>query len=369
MKIAILSRLQGRGGLEKYTRYLAQAFVDRGCDVRVLTTSSAAKFPCETIPLVNKSRLNICNIIDFNRRCRNWLRSHPCDIVFGTERTTKQTHYRAGNGVHAAYLKSRGEEGLLKRLSFSINPLHRLILSYERQAFESPSLQRLFVNSHMVKKQIVEHYSTPLERIEVIHNGVEWKDWQSPFAMWPKVRPKLFEKLQLNPNYLQLLFVGHGFRRKGLYYLLQGLARVERSFQLSIVGKDRDAHYFMQLAKRLNLNVKFFGERCDILSFYQVCDLLVIPSTYDPFANVTVEALAMGLFVVSSKENGAHEILTEQTGAIFQDLKDAESVAKTLQKALSHPKTVESALAIRAQTRHLDFSYQLKQVVESTLKK
>ena len=46
--------------------------------------------------------------------------------------------------------------------------------------------------------------------------------------------------------------------------------------------------------------------------FYQMADALVIPSFYDPFANVTVEALAMGLFVLSSKHNGGPEILTKK---------------------------------------------------------
>ena len=72
------------------------------------------------------------------------------------------------------------------------------------------------------------------------------------------------------------------------------------------------------LAAKLNIQrrVTFFGPQKEIRPFYQFADALVIPSFYDPFANVTVEALAMGLFVVSSKSNGGHEILISSKMAL-----------------------------------------------------
>ena len=67
------------------------------------------------------------------------------------DRNSRQTHIRAGNGVHKAYLEIRKKESsFLKKASFVLNPLHRSILTLEKKAFESKELKVLFVNSNMV---------------------------------------------------------------------------------------------------------------------------------------------------------------------------------------------------------------------------
>jgi UDP-glucose:(heptosyl)LPS alpha-1,3-glucosyltransferase len=370
-KIAILkSRLEQQGGLEKYTKQLVKAFVLRGCEVTILTTGTPIdSYPCEVVCLGHPGFINALNIRHFDQRCQQWLKKHPQDIIFGTERTTQQTHYRAGNGVHAAYLERRKKSAsLAKRLSFLVNPLHHTILSYERKAFEDPSLQKLFVNSHMVRSEVMNHYSINPDKVCVVHNGVEWSHWQHPFNTWSSTRAQLLTEFGLHKDCFQLLFVGHGFRRKGLHLLLEGLARLNyRDIQLSVVGSDKEMNTFRHLAAKLKVNAKFFGAHSNIVNFYQTADALAIPSTYDPFANVTVEALAMGLFVVSSKDNGGHEILSRQNGTIIQDLFDYDSIADALKIAYEHPKTTESAMAIRVQTRAFDFSTQLNAIVDKTL--
>jgi UDP-glucose:(heptosyl)LPS alpha-1,3-glucosyltransferase len=105
--------------------------------------------------------------------------------------------------------------------------------------------------------------------------------------------------------------------------------------------------------------------RGTLARFYQFADAVVIPSLYDPFANVTVEALAMGLFVVSSKSNGGHEILTDKNGAIISNLFNRDSLTFALKEALRHPKTPMQALSIRESVRNLDYSLQTKKLIDS----
>jgi len=106
--------------------------------------------------------------------------------------------------------------------------------------------------------------------------------------------------------------------------------------------------------------VEFFGPQKEILPFYKKADALVIPSFYDPFANVTVEALAMGLFVVSSKTNGGSEALTKTNGVVVKD-----SLIDALETALKKPKTKERASQIRESVKHLDFSNQMRLFLEA----
>jgi len=301
----------------------------------------------------------------------SWLGSNGYDVVFGMDRHSFQTHYRAGNGVHAAYLdRRRATASSLKRLSFAVNPLHRKILSLEKSTYEGKSLRRLFTNSAMVRDEILSYYTVNPKKISVIHNGVEWSEMGNAFDLWPSERCKLLKRFGVTDESYHFLFVGGGFKRKGLDLLLRALSLLpRRDFVLSVVGADKNLKEFSSLAEDLGIgsNVHFFGARDDVIDFYKVADALVIPSNYDPFANVTVEALAMGVFVVTSKSNGGHEVITSDTGAILEDLYDAEGFAATLAMAMERPKTPSQASAIRNSVKHLDFSHQLDTIVTETL--
>ncbi len=353
--VFLKSRLAHRGGLEKYTRRLAEAFASKGCSVKILTTGPSPSWnSIEVISLGETSKFSLYHLRQFDSLCQKWLKSNHADIVFGMERNTFQTHYRAGSGVHKTYLKRRTlTDSLLKQLSFRLNPLHRYLLKVEKEAFEHPELKILFTNSEMVKQEIIETYATPPGKIHVVHNGVEWEEKALAFQ-------ESFTKERTGP--FHFLFVGNGFKRKGLPFLLKGLSNLSRPYQLTIVGKDKNMDAYRKMAR--GLNVRFVGPQENVTPYYQAADALVIPSIYDPFSNVTLEALAMGLFVVSSKYNGGHEVLEEKSGLIIEDLTDMQP---TLEKALDYPKTKESATLIRQSIKELDFSNQLDKIVRQTL--
>lgn len=369
------SDLLKTGGLEKYTWQIARAFCAMKIPVQILTTG-VQKSPLEdpflqiiSFPL--KRWMSCWNVLDFDLACTNYLTRFPSPIVFGLDRNRFQTHLRAGNGVHAAYLQHRGqEEGLLKKCSFAINPLHKMILSLEKKGFEHPQLRAIFTNSEMVKRQITQFYQTDPNRIHVVHNGVEWNGLKDAFDEWETEKEKWLAHFSLNPLAYQFLFMGHNFRRKGLTKLLQALAYIRKeNFQLCIVGKDKNTSYFQGFAKKLQLQDKtfFLGPQSQSVRFYQMADCVVIPSLYDPFANVTVEALAMGNLVLSSRLNGGHEILTSENGLIVKNLDDSKEFAKLLLQALQLPKTAERARQIRQSIAHLDFPNQLQKITQVTI--
>jgi UDP-glucose:(heptosyl)LPS alpha-1,3-glucosyltransferase len=371
--VLLKSRISNLGGLEKYAARIASGFLDKGCKVSLLTSGDSS-------PLLNSIEVHVAKTCrwpgfwrmeQYDRFTREWLKEHPVDILFGMDRNRLQTHMRAGNGVHAAFLKSRIlTQGRGKWLVCQANPLHRKVLQLEKTGFENPALKKLFTNSHMVKNEILHYYRTDPAKIEVVHNGVEWKEMQSDFDTWPEQKILTAKRLGLDPSRFHFLFIGNGYLRKGLGQLLKALASLKRKdVFLSILGKDNRIEEYRALASTLNLDdqVAFFGSQKEIRPFYQLADALAIPSFYDPFANVTVEALAMGLFVVSSKTNGGHEVLHEQNGAIIDDLLDTSSNAAALLKAISQPKTEKLAKSIRDSVRHLDFSNQMPLIIDSCL--
>lgn len=354
-RVALLKSAVSRpGGLEKYATRIADAFARRNCTVTLLTTGAPpARSPVSiaTTPVLPWPAF--WRLEQYDAFVRAHLKRHPADLIFGMDRNRHQTHIRAGNGVHAAYLDIRRRlDGQLKSFLCRVNPLHLKILELEKAAFENPALETLFVNSHLVRNQVLRYYRTDPAKIIVLHNGVEWTEMALDAAV------------HLPHDRHEFLFIGNGYRRKGLEALLRALAHLPRdSYHLSVVGKDREQPYFERLAH--NLPVTFHGLQSNIRPFYQRADTLVIPSYYDPFANVTVEALAMGLFVVTSRMNGGHEILSPAQGAIIDDLFELDSVLAALHRALQHPKTAASAAAIRASVQHRDFPLILDQLMEA----
>ncbi|MCP5469210.1 MAG: glycosyltransferase family 4 protein [Chlamydiales bacterium] len=350
--ILLKSNIAARGGLEGYTRHLGAAFAKSGHSVTLLTTGEVPALPFEVHSLCNTTKLSLLHHLRFDALTRKWLKENSSyDIIFGMERNCFQTHYRAGSGVHAAYLKKRAlVEPTWKRFSFSLNPLHLNLLRLEKEAFEHPNLQKLFTNSHMVREEVLEHYRVDESRLCVVPNGVDWEG--SEIEVRDPQKP------------LHFLFVGNGYKRKGLLYLFEGLANLKEMYTLTVVGKDKNLSYFKFMAEKLGLNVHFAGPQSNLSPFYAAADAVVIPSLYDPFANVTLEALARGIFVVTSKMNGGKEVLTEQSGVIIENLTDPTSVQSALLTAFAHPKTEKRACAIRESVRHLDFSHQLTAIVE-----
>jgi UDP-glucose:(heptosyl)LPS alpha-1,3-glucosyltransferase len=356
------SHFTHRGGAEKHARLLAQAFHEKGCELTVLTTEPVIEpFPFEVVALTPQSLTSVSKIWEFEAFCSEYVKKHPADIVFGMDRNRFQTHLRAGSGVHRAYLDHRrGYEPFWKRLRHRLNPLHTTLLHLEKAAFEHHELQLLFVNSNMVKEELLTHYNVAPEKICVIHNGVEWSALQESFDSWQEHK---------DPNGFTFLFLGSGFERKGLRPLLFALQALDNTdVQLDVVGDDPKLKQFEQLAYSLGLSqqVTFHGRQNAIHSFLQKADTLVLPTYYDPFANATIEALAMGLFVLTSKTNGGSEVLTEESGYLFESM-DPYALKEGLQVALEHPKTATSALTIRQSVQHLELSNQLHLYLDKCL--
>lgn len=363
--VLLKSRFDNHGGLEKYASRIANAFLEKGAKVSILTTGDI--LTSSPIPMFTTKTWGwpaFVRMEQFDRFTQKWLKENKADLIFGMDRNRHQTHIRAGNGVHAAYLKSRFlTDSLLKASICHLNPLHRKILELEKVAFENPNLQKLFTNSKMVKEQILGVYKVDPEKIQVIHNGVEWHEMETDFVDWERKKEEGLKKFQLKSDLFHFLFIGNGYSRKGLDRLLFALSQIRNEpFHLSIIGKDNKIEMYRSLANGLGLKekVRFFGPSQEIRLFYQLADCLVIPSFYDPFANVTIEALAMGLFVLSSKHNGGHEILRKENGTVIENLLDPDSLLHALRIAINHPKTPNSALEIRKSVKTYDFSNQMK---------
>ena len=143
-----------------------------------------------------------------------------------------------------------------------------------------------------------------------------------------------------------VLFVGSGFERKGLTYLLQAFGSLtDKASLLWVVGKGQIAFY-QRLAERLGVahRVKFWGPVAETAPFYQAATVLALPTLYDPCSNVVLEALACGLPAITTAANGAAEFITPgENGAIIPEPDDIAGLREALAAFLARAGTLRCA--------------------------
>lgn len=370
----IKSFLHQIGGVEKNVWHIAEAFAKRGWQPSILTTQwkegSVDGIQIRSF-FIKKNLPNFYKLLRFDALSTAFLQKSDSSVILGMDRTTYQTHLRAGNGSHRAFLDIRKKnEGFFKKASFLCNPLHKSALYLEKKAFTSPILRKLIVNSHMVKKEILHYYDVPDKKIVVIHNGVEWNELETPFSQTFNSKRNELKKRHLSADKFYLLFMGNGYARKNLITVLQALSILQKKFiHLFVVGKEKNLNFYKKVAKKLGVNsqITFCGSQKKVSLYYQICDSLILPTLYDPFANVTLEALSMGLSIITSKNNGAHEILQPFHGKTIQNPLDAEEIAFALEKLLQKRKTDKSASLIRESVQTFDYSIQLDSLLDTCI--
>ena len=134
------------------------------------------------------------------------------------------------------------------------------------------------------------------------------------------------------------LFVGSGFERKGLPAALRALAQLPAA-QLLVIGRDRRVARYQALAEKLGLGARaqFLGALADVKPYYGAADALVLPTLYDPFPNVALEAMASGLPVITSTTSGAAELIANGHNGYVCDALDTETLAAHLRAVVAAP--------------------------------
>jgi UDP-glucose:(heptosyl)LPS alpha-1,3-glucosyltransferase len=178
----------------------------------------------------------------------------------------------------------------------------------------------------------------PEDKIHVVYNGIDTKIFNA--NRMPRLREEYRKSVGVEDDLPVLLFVGSGFERKGLSYLIEAIDNLKNrnlKTKLLIIGKDKVLKY-KRLAKKLNVDedIVFAGPQKDVRYYYSASDIFVLPTLYDPFSNATLEAMACGLPVVTSRFNGASEVVEKEgMGCTVQNPTDQEEIARKIEEALS----------------------------------
>lgn len=311
-QLYIVRRNSGFGGAERVAERLAQNFSDR---FEVHRLWAGNRFNGQVIP---------------GRNGPPWWRSwwytqfinslpiyhHRDSVVYSLEYGPNCDIYRAGDGIHRLNVLRR--YGSNK--TWMVNPWHWLAPKLERNSFESA--RYIIANSNLVRSHIVQTYPHVEDKILTIYNGFD----EAVFNVSEVKKTELRRQLGLPVSADKILLLsGSGFERKGLHHAVNIVTRLHRQgcrAYLVVVGKG-DSRYVNKAIEEGGLKdyILFKGLVVDdVAQYYQAADLMVLLTRYDPFSNSCLEALACGCPVITTRNNGAAEVMKPYSGLVVDDI-------------------------------------------------
>src|SRR5450759_5100115 len=257
------------GGAESYLKRLAAGVVKRGHQMRLYASGD---WPPDEWSFGQITRLEGKSATAFADEIEKLAPRPDCDVLMSLERIWRCDVYRAGDGVHRAWLQRRAQiAGPLQKLSRVLNPKHSATLALEKSLFADGGAGRVIANSRMVKDEVVRFYGFPNEKIDVVYNGVPvdafWRSEES--------RAKIRESLGLGTEDVAVLFAGSGWERKGLRFAIEAIEKSGKQMRLLVAGRGDERKF-------KSARVRFLGVVQDMPALYGAADIFLLPTIFAP---------------------------------------------------------------------------------------
>jgi len=333
---AILDFSKKKGGAEGYLVDLCKRMANEENEVHVYTErwdgeeGSIHFHRVKTFPFPKSLHL-----LSFARKATKEIREGDYDISFGVGNTLRANVLQPHGGVHWAWfwrsLRAYNHpiHWTIKFLGRILSPKQWVSGWIEDAPYKGKSLPRIIAISDMVKRDMMEWYKIPEDRIEVVYNGVDIERFHPRNRQY---RSEVRKRHKIGEEFV-ILFVSNNFRMKGLDYLIKAVANLKKEdsppLKLLILGRDRTGPY-LRLAKKAGISeeIVFAGSTHEPEKYYGSADLLVHPTFYDACSLTVLEALASGLPVITTSSNGASGMIRQrEEGWVIDNIKDVRELA------------------------------------------
>jgi glycosyltransferase involved in cell wall biosynthesis len=254
------------------------------------------------------------------RRSRGLIHTTGAVVV---NRADASTIHLCHRGFEAATpLRRTSRAGVLYRLNAAAAAtLSRVGESF---SYRPARTRRLVAVSRGVADELRRFYPSMSERVDVIPNGVD----RDRFRPDPMARTEVRKELGLGPDDLLLVFVGSEWSGKGLAHAVDALGDAP-GWHLAILGRGDTERYASRAAAAGAADrVHFVGRRRDPERYYAAADAFTLPSEYEAFPLVALEALSAGLPILASRVNGVTDILEDGVNGWFVHANGADIASR-----------------------------------------
>jgi UDP-glucose:(heptosyl)LPS alpha-1,3-glucosyltransferase len=314
----------------------------------------------------------------FARSCETALQGANHDVSVGFDKTIGQDVLYPQGGLHSASVdcnlhkhKNRLVRGLA-RCCKALDLAHWSYTRLEIRQYMGPNVPLIAVNSFMVRQHFQDYYGVPAENLHVLRSAID--PGRFPEHDRLKKRIEFRDQLGIEPEDAVGIFAGMNYRLKGLEPLLSAVQTLTRSpefarpknrFRLLVVGSPKYRRW-ERLAARLGIadHVRFVGLCTDMRSAYFASDFLVHPTFYDPCSLVVLEALACGLPIITTRANGASELMhPPQEGYVIDNPHDRQRLAWCMWQLLDSERRLACAQAARKTAAQWTFEEHYQQLL------
>lgn len=354
-----------RGGLENWTWQFARDLVARGHEVHVVAFDSKPGLESEGV-IVNRlgemprSRLARAEVIAARLPALQFDVSHDMGVSWHAD----IIHPHGGSTI------ALWEHNLLRvpkwrQIRFWRERRYRELAELERRQHLASSAIIVAV-SEMVRKHFELRHLLPRERLRVIPNGVDVQQFTPEHR--DAMRAPTREELGIAENEVLFLMLAHNLLLKNAETFLRAAAKLRKAgapLRLVIAG-GRKPEPFVRLAVGLGLGrAVLFSGAVDPIPHYAAADVFVHPTWYDPCSLVTLEASASGLPVITTRFNGAAEMMRgEQEGFVLDDPGDVTALAARMESLLDPARRRVMGEAGRALALRHTFAQQTTQFLD-----
>ncbi len=369
------SVLPARGGCETYIAALARRLVADGHEVHLY----ASRWDAAALPAaIRYHRISLPSVPRFLRpwcfglACARALRGAGHEVSIGFDKTWGQDILYPQGGLYRA----SAEHNLLKhasplgrevvRLVRLLDPTHWSYSALERRQYLGAARPLVVAISNMVRGHFQRHYGIRPEDLRVVRIATDPGRFDERDR--PRRRAEWRDAWGLRPDETVALFAGMNYRLKGLVPLLHAAALLPRDarFRLLVAGSPHSGK-FERLAARLGIadRVRCIGYCPDMRNAYFAADFFVHPTFYDPCSHVIPEAMACALPVITTRYNGASELMSPpREGVVIDDPHDHARLAACLRAMLDPARRAACSQAARKTAMQWTFEHHYRQMLD-----
>ncbi len=346
MRIAIVSTLyppEDGGGIATYCRHLAESLASQGHHVRII---------CRTQDQERVDHLNGVEVHRFRQRYLPLVENRFPGLAWSWFVRQTLIRWQNTSGLDAVEFSNWEGVGLMTSIlprqfpvitrlvtpyfeslnisaTMELKSADRFICGMEQKAVQYSD--RLITSTRHHAVMMAGNYHLDADAITVIPLGIELP----PLPETPAPAPAKPE--------LDVLYVSRLELRKGTLTLLEAIPRVLQQMpgvRFTFIGQDRPhapgkrlfKEYFQQTWPEHTAQVKFLGfqPEATVEAAYASCDLFVVPSKYESFGLIYVEAMARGKPVIGCTSGGIPEVIKHPEAGLVIPPDDPEKLAQSI---------------------------------------
>jgi UDP-glucose:(heptosyl)LPS alpha-1,3-glucosyltransferase len=349
MKVAIVQEhvSVSRGGAETSTVEMARHLAALGLDITVLSRGRSDQPTLRDNvtyqPVPDRGWSKADRTYRFVQRVQRYCHLANFDLVHAVSPCLAADVYQPRGGTYAETIarslaRTTPPWRWVKHFGRRFNVRQRFLFRLERLLLGKYAARvTVAAVSYYVQQQVTSQYQFPRDQTRVVFNGVDVRPVNDEEIA--AHRAAVRERFSIVADGAIALFVAHNFKLKGLAELLRALAAPESPPDVTLVVAGRDEpDPYARLARQLRIveRVRFVGPDTPVRDLYAASDVLAHPTWYDPCSRVVLEALSLGLPVITTRHNGAAEVMAPGThGVVIDSAGDIVGLARALQTALA----------------------------------